>query len=86
MAQMALSDWLPHLAVGVPFTAFGFAKVYGLARGIRGGGGKPAWDRACGSCPTWSRGANVAFTAFLLVIGLGNLAWLGWACAAGSGR
>lgn len=83
---MALSDWLPHLAVGVPFTALGLAKVYGLSRGIRGGGGKPTRDRVCGSCPTWSRGLNLAFTAFLLGVGLWNLAWLVWACASGSSR
>jgi hypothetical protein len=84
--MMALSAWLPNLAVGVTFTAFGLAKIYGLMCGIQGGGDKPAFDRACGSCPTWGRGVNLALTAFLLVFGLGNLASLGWTWAAGAGR
>jgi hypothetical protein len=83
---MTVSDWLPHLAVGLPFTALGLAKVYGLSREVQGGGSKPAWDRACGSCPTWSRSVNVAFTVFLLLVGLGNLAWLVWVVASRAGH
>lgn len=83
---MTVSDWLPPLAVGLPFTAMGLAKVYGLARGVQGGGGKPARDRACGSCPTWSRTANVALAMFFLLVGLGNLVLLVWAVASGAGQ
>jgi hypothetical protein len=48
----------------------------GLFYGIQGGGCKPARDRACGTCPSWSRTANLAFIVLLLVVGLGNLAIL----------
>jgi hypothetical protein len=72
---MKPSDWLPPLLVGLSFTGLGAAKVYGLARGIQGGGGKPARERVCGTCPSWSREFNIGFILLLLVIGLGNLTW-----------
>jgi hypothetical protein len=75
---MAFEDWLPPLAAGVTFTGLGVAKVYGVFHGIQGGGCKPAKDRACGTCPSWSRPANLVFIVLLLVVGLGNLAFLGW--------
>jgi len=71
---MAIEDWLPPLAAGVTFTGLGLAKVYGLVYRIKGGGCKPAKDRACGTCPSWSRSANLAFIVLLLGVGLGNLA------------
>ncbi len=80
---MPIADWLPPLAAGVTFTGLGLAKVYGLFYGIQGGGCKPARDRACGTCPSWSRTANLAFIVLLLVVGLGNLAIL---CEAVTGR
>jgi hypothetical protein len=73
---MAIEEWLPPLAAGVTFTGLGLAKVYGLFHGIQGGGCKPAKDRACGTCPSWSRSANLAFIVLLLGVGLGNLAIL----------
>jgi hypothetical protein len=78
---MPVSEWLPPFAAGVLFTSLGFAKVYGQFRGIQGGGCKPASVRACGSCASWSRSVNLAMTAVVLVIGLGNLALLCWMIA-----
>jgi len=75
---MTLSGWLPAAAVGASFTTLGLLKVYGLATGRVGGGCKPIAERVCGTCPSWSRSANIAFIALLLAIGLGNLAWLVW--------
>jgi hypothetical protein len=73
---MAIEDWLPPLAAAITFTGLGLAKVYGLFHGIHGGGCKPAKDRACGTCPSWSRSANLAFIVLLLTVGLGNFAIL----------
>jgi len=56
----------------------GSLKVYGLFRGIVGGGDKPASQRICGTCPSWSRSLNHAVISLFLAIGLGNLAWLAW--------
>ena len=72
----ALADWLPPACVGIAFTTIGALKIYGFSRGIVGGGCKPAAQRLCGSCPSWSRGLNIIVTCFFLAIGLGNLAYL----------
>lgn len=72
------ADWLPALSVGVSFTAVGLLKVYGLSRGIVGGGSQPAADRLCGTCPSWSHRVNVAMTCLFLAIGLVNLTYLAW--------
>lgn len=74
----ALQDWLPTLVIGVFFTGFGLLKVYGFRRGIVGGGCKPLGTRLCGSCPTWSRSANIAVAMLFCVIGLANLGYLVW--------
>jgi hypothetical protein len=76
MAELLI--WVPTALVGVSFTGLGLIKVYGLARGIVGGGGKPASQRLCGSCPTWSRRVNIAMPFIWLAIGLGHLA-VAWA-------
>jgi hypothetical protein len=47
--MIAITDWLPLAAAGVLFTTLGCLKLYGLWRGIEGGGGKPAFQRACGT-------------------------------------
>jgi hypothetical protein len=70
-----LSDWLPSTVVGVTFTVLGAFKIHGFLRGIVGGGGKPAAQRLCGSCPSWSRSLNIAVVCLFLAIGLGNLAY-----------
>jgi hypothetical protein len=75
---MAIEDWLPPLAAGVTFTSLGFAKVYGLFRGVQGGGCKLVMVRACGTCPSWSRSTNFALIVLLVVVGLGNLAFVAW--------
>jgi hypothetical protein len=80
----ALADWLPPAFVGALFTIFGLLKVFGLAMGIRGGGGKPLRQRLCGSCPTWSRALNIGVPVVFLVIGLANLAWLAWVLYVGA--
>lgn len=81
-----ISDWLPPAVVGGTFTTLGLLKVYGLARGIQGGGCKPLRERLCGSCPSWSRGLNVGFSLLFLAIGIGNLVWLAWIlCARNEG-
>jgi hypothetical protein len=76
--MLDVTDWLPPAAVGTCFTFVGLCKVYGLSRAIVGGGCKPASQRLCGSCPTWSRGVNYVMIVVLLAIGLGNLAYLTW--------
>ncbi len=76
--MIPLSEWLPPASVGLTFTTLGSLKVYGLSRCIVGGGDKPASQRICGTCPSWSRSVNLAAIGLLLAIGLGNLAWLGW--------
>ena len=73
-----LSDWLPPASVGVTFTVLGALKVYGFSRGIVGGSCKPASQRICGSCPGWSRAANIGMTCLFLAIGIGNLVYLAW--------
>jgi hypothetical protein len=40
--------WVP-LLVGITFTALACFKLYGLARGIEGGAGKPTAQRLCGT-------------------------------------
>ncbi len=76
--MIALSDWLPPALAGAVFTTLGLLKVYGLTRGIQGGGCKPAAQRACGSCPSWSRRLNVGMVVLVLVLGLSNLGYFGW--------
>ncbi len=76
--MLDVADWLPPAAVGTCFMFVGLCKVYGLSRGIVGGGCKSASQRLCGSCPTWSRGVNYGMIVVLLTIGLGNLAYLAW--------
>jgi hypothetical protein len=73
-----LAAWLPAALVGAMFTTLGLVKVYGFSRGIVGGGCKPVSQRVCGSCPSWSRTANIGFVVLLLVIGLSNLAYVAW--------
>jgi len=69
----SLADWLPPLAVGLPFTTLGLLKVYGFRKGIIGGGGKPASCRLLGRCPSWSKQINILLIALFLAIGLVNL-------------
>jgi len=76
--MIALADWLPHAAVGSTFTTLGVLKIYGLSKGIVGGGCKPYGQRLCGTCPSWSRPFNIGVILLFLAIGLGNLIWLGW--------
>ena len=71
--MIALPEWVPPAVVGGTFTALGLLKVYGMRKGIAGGGGKPVTCRLLGSCPSWGRRLNVAFTILLLAIGLGCL-------------
>ena len=71
----AFTDWFPPALVGITFTSFAAVKLYGMSRGVVGGGGKPWRQRCLGSCPTWSRQANVGFVILFLIIGLANLAW-----------
>jgi hypothetical protein len=73
-----LADLLPSLVVGLSFAAVGLLKVYGLSRGVVGGSGKPASVRLCGSCPSWSRRANVALACLFLAIGVAYLAYFAW--------
>jgi hypothetical protein len=47
--MLPLSEWLPPALVGASFTALGGLKVYGLWRGVVGGGGKPFGQRLCGT-------------------------------------
>ena len=44
-----LSDWLPPLAVGLMFTFFGCAKLYGVTQGTVGGKDKPLAQQVCGT-------------------------------------
>jgi hypothetical protein len=69
------SDWLPPALVGIIFTTFATIKLYGMSRGVVGGGEKPWRQRCLGNCPTWSRQANVGLVVLFLIIGLANLAW-----------
>lgn len=81
--MVGFADWFPPATVGGMFTIFGLLKVYGLFRGIEGGGCKPLTERVCGSCPSWSRGLNVGISLLFLAVGLGNLAWLTWVLCSG---
>jgi hypothetical protein len=77
--MIAPSNWIPLSVVGVTFTAVGLLKVYGLRKGIVGGGSRPLSCRLLGSCPSWSKHLNVLMTAVFLIIGftcLGILASL----------
>ena len=69
----ALIDVLPLLLVGVSFGALGALKVYGRAKGVVGGGGKPISSRLLGSCPTWSRSMNTVAMWLLCAIGIVGL-------------
>jgi hypothetical protein len=71
----ALPNWFPPALVGITFTCFAAITLYGMSRGVVGGGGKPWQQRCLGSCPTWSRQKNVGLVVLFLVIGLANLAW-----------
>ncbi len=64
---------LPLASVGATFTALGFLKLYGLKKGIVGGGGKPFACRLMGSCPSWSKSLNFVITLMFLAIGVVNL-------------
>lgn len=64
---------VPFLTVGMAFTALGILKCYGLWQGIVGGAGKSAICRLAGSCPSWSKGVNIAATLMFCVIGIVNL-------------
>ncbi len=68
--MMAFSDWGPLLICGTAFTTLGLLKVYGLTKGIVGGGGKPAKCRLLGTCPSWSKQLNYAVIAMFLGIGI----------------
>jgi hypothetical protein len=74
----SFADWFPPTIVGLTFTVLSGLKIYGRTRGIVGGGGKPASQRICGSCPSWTRGGNIAVVGLFLAIGLGNLAYAAW--------
>lgn len=75
--MLSFSTWFPPLAAGLLFSGLGLAKIYGRCQGIEGGGGKPWTQRACGSCPSWNRKLNLFMVALCLVIGAGNLVWVG---------
>ncbi len=49
LAVATTSDWLVLLLVGVTFAALGALKLYGLSRGMVGGGNKPRLERLCGT-------------------------------------
>jgi hypothetical protein len=68
--MITLPDWFPPAVVGGTFTALGLLKLYGISKGIVGGGGKPFSCRLRGSCPSWSRRLNIIFAIVLLVIGV----------------
>ena len=69
-------DWFPPAVVGATFTTVGLLKVYGLRKGIVGGGGKSVACRLLGRCPAWSKPLHIAFVLFFLGAGLVNLAIL----------
>ena len=75
---LSIADWLPAATVGASFTGLGFLKVYGLTSGIIGGGDKRAYERICGTCPSWSKWKNIAAICLFLAIGLGNFSFLAW--------
>jgi hypothetical protein len=47
--MVSLFDWLPQLLVGCTFAMLGLLKLYGVHRGIEGGGRKPFVQRLCGT-------------------------------------
>jgi hypothetical protein len=47
--MLTFGDWFPLAAVGLTFTILGSLKLWGLKRGIVGGGGKPVVQRLCGT-------------------------------------
>ncbi len=47
--MLSFSDWFPLAAVGVTFTILGSIKLWGLKRGVVGGGDKPFAQRLCGT-------------------------------------
>ena len=47
--MIGFSDWLPLATVGLTFTILGSIKLWGLKRGIVGGGDKPVVQRLCGT-------------------------------------
>ncbi len=47
--MLTFTDWFPLGLVGVTFTVFACLKFFGLARGIEGGRGKPAFQYVCGT-------------------------------------
>ena len=69
-------DWFPPAVVGATFTAIGVLKVYGLRKGIVGGGGKSAACGLLGRCPAWSKTLHTVLVLFFLGAGLVNLAIL----------
>jgi hypothetical protein len=73
-----LAQLLPPALVGTMFTSMALLKIYGFSRGIVGGACKPWSQRICGACPSWSLPLNIAMAILFLVIGVGNLAWLGF--------
>jgi hypothetical protein len=74
--MIALIEFLPPATVGITFTTIGVLKLYGWKKGIIGGGGKPAFCRLFGRCPSWSKEINLAFISLFFAIGLGNLGFL----------
>lgn len=70
------SECLPPAAVGATFTTIGLLKVYGLRKGVIGGGGKPISCRLLGRCPSWSKQLHLVFVWFFLGVGVVNLALL----------
>jgi len=77
----ALPDWLPALLVGLTFTSLGVLKLYGLARGIEGGPGKPWLTRLRGTCPKSNcglPGLNWWLPLLFLIIGISSLLLLIW--------
>lgn len=64
---------LPLLTVGLSFSVLGALKIYGLSKGVVGGGGRPLTCRILGSCPTWSKSANLLVIVMFCAIGIVNL-------------
>jgi hypothetical protein len=76
IVMVALSDWLPPLAASLTFTALGICKIYGLRKGIVGGGGRPWSCRLQGRCPSWSNEVNILFIITLLSVGMVNFGFV----------
>jgi len=47
--MIPFADWFPLAVVGTTFTLLGSIKLYGLARGVEGGIGKPFAQKLCGT-------------------------------------